>query len=104
MRRPWVAGNLTASLKKDFVMSSKDGEVLASHRNMLVSKEDLLEEEMVHLGEVWLSLGHEQLQKSKTSGQWRSKTAEAGSYSVKMSSLSHTSTFLLFLSHTLFII
>lgn len=81
VRRPWVAGHLTASLKKDFA-----GKVLASHREMLVSKEDLLEEEMVLLGEVWLSLRHEQLQKSKTSGQWRSKTAEAGSYSGKMSS------------------
>lgn len=87
VRRPWAAGHLTASLNKDFAVSRKKGEVLTSHEEMFVSKEDTLGREMVLLGEVWLRLGHEEVQKSKISVRaMEEQTAQAGSCSGKMSS------------------
>lgn len=54
---------------------------------MFVSKEDLSGEKMVLLGEIWLSLGHEELQKSMISVRaMDKKTAQAGLDSGKISS------------------
>lgn len=66
-RRPWAAGHLTAFLNKDFAVSSMNRGSVDKPRGDVCFKRRHAWGEMVLLSEVWLSLGHEELQNSKTS-------------------------------------
>lgn len=54
MRRPWAAGHLTASLKKDLSVSSKNrGSVNKTYGDVCFKRRPAWGGEMVLLNEVW---------------------------------------------------
>lgn len=69
--------------RKTLLREARTGEAVASHgEGMFISIEGMLGGEMMLLGEVCFSPGHELLQKSKTKfGAMEEPTAQTGSYS-----------------------
>lgn len=67
VRRPWAAGHLPASLNKDFAVSSMNRGSVDKPRGDVCFQRRHAWGEMVLQSEVWLSVGYEELQNSKTS-------------------------------------